>query len=67
MQERDATSGREILFEFLPVGRQMRVAAIDAKSGVEVVVITPLTVSETQMKALALAKLRRRLETGGKA
>lgn len=65
MEGRDASSGREILFEFTALGRQMRVAAIDAKSGIEVVVITPLTVSETQMKALALAKLRRRLANTG--
>ena len=41
----------------------MRVAAIDATTGVEVIVITPLTASQVQMQTLALAKLKRRLES----
>ena len=41
----------------------MRVAAIDAKSGIEVIVITPVTASQIQMQNLALAKLKRRLAT----
>lgn len=51
----------EVLFEFTAVGRQMRVAALDAASGVEVVLIAPLSASKAQMQQLALAKLRRRL------
>jgi hypothetical protein len=54
----------EVLFEFRQLGGQMRVAAIDAASGVEVVVIAPLSATRTQMQALALAKLRRRLGQG---
>jgi len=41
----------------------MRVAAIDAKTGIEVIVIAPVTASQIQMQNLALAKLRRRLES----
>lgn len=41
----------------------MRVAAIDAATGTEVIVITPVTATQHQMQALALAKLKRRLET----
>lgn len=51
----------EIYFEFAQVGRQMRVAAIDADSGTEVIVIAPLAATRTQMQQLALAKLRRKL------
>lgn len=40
-------------------------AAIDVQSGVEVVVIAPTTATQMQMKNLALAKLRRRIEALG--
>ncbi len=51
----------EVYFEFVQLGQQMRVAAIDARSGIEVVVIAPLSATQTQMQNLALAKLKRRL------
>jgi hypothetical protein len=62
MAGRDDTSptGR-VLFEFVQVGQQMRVAAIDEATGTEVVVITPLTATPFQMRSLALSKLRRKL------
>lgn len=56
---------RETLFEFRSVGQQVRVAAIDPETGVEVVVIAPVSASQAQMKTIALAKLRRRLEQEG--
>lgn len=51
----------DVYFEFTQVGPQMRVAAIDARTGIEVIVITPVTASQIQMQNLALAKLKRRL------
>jgi hypothetical protein len=54
----------EVLFEFTRLGGQMRVAAIDATTGIEVIVIAPVTATQVQMQNLALAKLRRRLEQG---
>ncbi|SMQ62790.1 hypothetical protein SAMN06295905_0718 [Devosia lucknowensis] len=51
----------EVLFEFIQVGQQMRVAAVDAATGIEVVVIAPLNSARGHMQRLALAKLRRRL------
>ncbi len=51
-----------VLFEFVQVGQQMRVAAIDEATGVEVVVIAPLNAARGHMERLAIAKLRRRLE-----
>lgn len=57
----DAPHPGRVLFEFAPVGQQMRVAAIDEATGIEVVVIAPLTATPYQMQQLALAKLRRRL------
>ena len=54
----------EVFFEFTQIGAQMRVAAIDAQTGTEVIVIAPVTASQIQMQNLAMAKLRRRLEQG---
>jgi hypothetical protein len=51
-----------VLFEYRRIGAQMRVAAIDSSSGIEVVVIVPAAATPLQMQALAMAKLRRRLE-----
>lgn len=51
-----------VYFEFTQIGGQMRVAAIDADTGIEVIVITPVTATQIQMQNLALAKLKRRLE-----
>ena len=58
-------SGGEVYFEFIQVGQQMRVSAIDADTGTEVVVVTPLVATRTQMQQLALAKLKRRLADVG--
>ena len=57
--------GSEVLFEISVIGRQARIAAIDVLSGREVVVIAPANATEAQMKALALARLRRALSQGG--
>ena len=54
-------SGRAVLFEFVQLGQQMRVAASDSETGAEVVVIAPLSATRTQMQQLALAKLRKKL------
>ena len=58
-----ASGQSEVYFEFRQLGGQMRVAAIDARTGIEVIVIAPVTASQIQMQNLALAKLRRRLES----
>ena len=65
------TSGRdgkgssgEVFFEFTQLGQQMRVAAIDAATSVEVVIIAPVTATRIQMQNIALAKLKRRLAEG---
>lgn len=51
----------EILFEFVQVGVQMRVAAIHVPTGIEVIVITPIVATRHQMQQVALAKLRKKL------
>ncbi|HTN63190.1 MAG TPA: hypothetical protein VL147_16840 [Devosia sp.] len=51
----------EVLFEFVQIGPQMRVAAIHVPTGTEVIVITPAAATRTQMQQVALAKLRKKL------
>jgi translation initiation factor 1 (eIF-1/SUI1) len=57
-------SSDEVFFEFKQIGAQVRVAAIDARTGIEVIIIAPVTATQIQMQNLALAKLKRRLESG---
>lgn len=52
---------RETLFEFRSIGQQVRVAAIDPETGIEVVIVAPGYVSQDRMKQIALAKLLRRI------
>jgi hypothetical protein len=52
---------REVLFEFRQVGGAVRVAAIDAATGIEVTVMGPAAASRADLQRLALAKLKARL------
>lgn len=54
-------TAREVLFEFRYVGQQVRVAAIDASSGTEVIIMAPKSASRSEMQRVATAKLRRRM------
>lgn len=55
-------SQKEIFFEFRPLGAQMRVAAIDSETGIEVVIVAPRSASENEVKRIAAAKLMRKLD-----
>lgn len=57
----------EVYFEFVQVGQQMRVAAVDAATGTEVIVITPLQATKLQMQRVAMAKLRKKLAQSASA
>ncbi len=59
--EKTGGTAREILFEFRPLGSQVRVAAIDAQTGTEVIVIAPISASQLNMQRVATAKLERKL------
>jgi hypothetical protein len=63
----DAASSREILFEITHVGDVQRVAAIDAATGIEVVVQVPASAALVDARALALRKLERALAAQGDA
>ena len=67
MSDKDNHTEGEVYIEYTQAGNQMRIAAIDASSGVEVVAIAPLNATQQQMQQLALGKLRRRMLKLGKA
>ena len=49
--------GREVIFEFIPVGHIVRVTAMDTKTRTEVVIQAPQAAGEETMKQTALKKL----------
>lgn len=53
---------RTVFFEFTVVGAQMKAAAIDEATGVEVSVFGPASVPRGDLERLALRKLLKRLE-----
>ncbi|SHL71438.1 DUF6898 family protein [Roseibium suaedae] len=52
----------EVYIEFHPIGRQVKVTAVDATTGVEVSIMGPSTASQADLQTLAIRKLQRRLE-----
>lgn len=51
----------EIYIEFITVGRQVKVSAIDPATGIEVSIFGPLNASQSELKRIAVAKLQRRI------
>lgn len=58
--------GREVIFEFRPVGSIMKVSAMDAATMTEVSVQVPLAAGEAVFKHQALARLEYVLRKEGK-
>ena len=52
---------REVYFEFTAIGGAVKVAAIDALTGVEVTIMGPASAAQPDLEKLALAKLKARL------
>jgi hypothetical protein len=48
----------EVLFEYVRQGTSVKVTAIETETGIEAVIIVPANLSESQMQAKALQKLR---------
>jgi hypothetical protein len=57
----DRAGPLEVLFEFTVIGATVRVAALDAASGIEVTVLGPAGAARADLERLALAKLKARL------
>ena len=47
--------------EFLSMGNQVKVMAIDPETGIEVSIIAPQTASQSEMSKVAVEKLKRRI------
>ncbi|WP_298958052.1 serine hydroxymethyltransferase [uncultured Roseibium sp.] len=58
---RDPRPG-EIYLEFRPVGKQVKVTAIDAATGIEVSTFGPASVAQEDLKRIVVRKLQRRIE-----
>ncbi len=56
----------EVYFEFLRMGRNMKVVAVDAATGIEVTILGPASAPQDQLQQLALRKLKRRLQAEGR-
>ena len=59
---RGSGAGREVIFEYVPVGASVKISAIDVETGTEVSVIGPSTASRMELERVALGKLRYVLE-----
>lgn len=60
--------GREVIFEFKPIGGSVKLTAVDVASGIEVSVVGPTgPASHRELERIALQKLQQRLgrEIGG--
>jgi hypothetical protein len=57
------TGDREVYFEFIAIGHQVKVTAVDAATGVEVSAVGPARAAVSDLERLALAKLRARLKS----
>ncbi|WP_300542902.1 hypothetical protein [Maricaulis sp.] len=55
-------SGREIYIEVIGIGQALRVAAVDAETGEELVFQVPRNTSRSEIDNLARAKIRWKLE-----
>lgn len=58
---------REALIEFTILGEVVRVAAVDAETGLEVVVMGPAGASRHELERVAVAKLERALRRARQA
>lgn len=55
-----------VYFEFTAIGRSVKVAAIDAATGIEVAVVGPAGAARADLERLALQKLSVRLKAVGR-
>jgi hypothetical protein len=53
--------GEDVYFEFTAIGGSVKVAAIDAATGLEVSVVGPAGAARADLQRLALQKLKARL------
>ncbi len=52
----------EFYIEFITIGPQIKVTAIDPETGLEVSIIAPTSATQQEMTRVAVEKLKRRIE-----
>ena len=60
--------GREVIFEYTQIGNSIRVTAVDSGTGTEVVFQAHINTSKTELKRIAISKLKyvlKKQESGG--
>ncbi len=57
----------EIYLEYRPVGKQVKVTAIDAATGIEVSAFGPASAAQQDLQRIVVRKLQRRLEQEAEA
>ena len=57
MASSDFEGLEEVLIEFVPMGKSVKVSAVDPRSGLEVPIVGPASASSTELKRNAMAKL----------
>lgn len=62
--EKDDSAGarNEIYIEYKQVGQAMKVTAIDAETGMEVVIMGPASAAQTHLQKIAVQKLEMQLK-----
>ncbi|MEZ5839919.1 MAG: serine hydroxymethyltransferase [Hyphomicrobiales bacterium] len=65
--EEQATGGRIVYFEFVPLGRQVKVIAVDGRTGDEVSIVGPMSTPRGDLERLAVRKLDALLARRGEA
>ena len=54
--------GRAVYLEFVQLGNSLKATAIDPETGIEASVLGPLSAARADLQAMAVAKLKRRLD-----
>jgi hypothetical protein len=64
-KQKDPLAGREVIFEFRPIGHYIKITAMDAQSLTEVSTQAPAGLSEAQLKSLGRKRLAYTLRKKG--
>ena len=62
-----ASNGGGIIIEIIPVGRMVRVIAVDAATGIETTIMGPANAARADLERVAVRKLRMMLARGSSA
>lgn len=62
--DKDDSAGarKEFYVEYKQVGQAMKVTAVDAETGVEVVIMGPISAAQTHLQKIAIQKLEMQLK-----